>query len=299
MEGAQGVCDVLFVFWGRSAKDEVTDREMTYYACRPSFHTALFDVSVDAQGHVFSHKRVGGFSDSLGYDKSRNHTDSLLEISRVNMAYGNPVWHNDTFSTSWYSDVIKTFAGTRFLDPSEPLPDPSYVLSLTEQVWRRSFVYMLASPEVVSYAPVEEGQRPFTGTRSITETRIFMSEAAFIVCTAIFVLYIIVAAVLYGFSVKIFLPRMPTTIGALLQFTAASRAVREYSPEIESELRFGRYIGLDRSRHIGIEYSELVMPIDPVALRATAKSGRRARRRWLGRRHNKPAQERERDGQLA
>ena len=286
--GADHVCDFLFVYWGRSAKDLTIDREMKFYTCRHTFKTALFDISIDAQGHVLSHKQVGDFSDDLGYEQSRNHTDTVLGMVNKNMATGSPQWGNATATTSWYAAMFKIFGGERMLDPSEPLPDPSDVLPLTKKLWTRSYVYTLASPDVVKFAPAAADEPRFSGTRSVTETRIFMSKAAFIVSAAIFALYIAVAAALYGFSIKLFLPRMPTTIGAVLQFTATSRAVRQYSPEVDSELRFGRYIGLDGRKHAGLEYSELVMPIDTVALRARAKSGGMKRRRWFARRRRGP-----------
>lgn len=287
IEGASGHCHTLLLNWGRSASDPVKDRDMRYINCRPSFKTAFFNVSVDAQGHVLSYNRSSHFEDNLGYERSKNHTETLMDMTMRNMATGGPRWHNDTYSYGWYADVIKLTNGTRFMDPSEPLPEPSYVLPLVEDIWKRSFTYLLSSSDIVNYASPEENQQPFTGTRFVTETRIFMSEAAFIVSATIFVLYIIVAAVLYGFSVKSLLPKMPTSIAAVLEFTAASRAVREYSPEIDADLRFGRYIGVDGRKHAGIEYSELVMPIDEASLRAAGESGGSGlRRRWFWRRRS-------------
>ena len=262
VEGSTRWCDVLFVYWGRSAADPEKDRDMRYYNCRAKFKTAPFDVYVDRQGHVFSWERAGDFEDDLGYDDSRNHTDALLDMDLTNMAGTNPMWHNDTFSRGWYPDVIKAAGHRWFLDPAEPLPEPAKTLPLIEDIWKRSFAALLANSDLVGYAPLEDDEPSFSGTRFVTETRIFMSEAAFVVSAAVLALYLVVAVVLYSFMSRPTVPRMPTSLGAVIQFTAPSRAVREYTTESQSHLRFGGYIGVDGKKNVGIEYSELIMPVE-------------------------------------
>lgn len=281
MEAINLVCGgISFVYWARHEGDVTSDEEIRCFSCIPTFKTAMLDVSIDIQGHVVSHSKTSDFSDGLGYENSRNDMQKLISISTENMAAGTNSWHNDCFSHSWPTHTIKGYARPQFLDPSEPLPDPSYVLTLIKDVWTCSFVHMIATPELVNFAQ-SEPERHFTDTRTVTETRIFMSNAAFIVSAAIFALYIVVAAVLYGFFVKFFLPRMPTSVGAVLQLTAASRAVREDSSDVDSQLRFERCIDLDRRRHVRIEYSELVVPIYSAERRGLGKSDRKLPR-WAG-----------------
>ena len=276
VEGSLHWCEVLFVYWGRSAADPDKDRDMRYYSCRPKVKTASFDVSVDSQGHVFSWERAGDFEDDLGYDGSQNDTDILLHMDLDNMGGTSPAWHNDTFSRGWYPDVMKAAGNGWFLDPSEPLPDPARVLPLIEDIWKRSFAALLANSDLVRYAPLEGDEPSFSGTRFVTETRIFMSETAFVVSAVVLALYLVVAVVLYSFMSRPPVPRMPTSLGAVIQFTAPSRAVREYTAELQSHLRFGGYIGVDGKRNVGIEYSELIVPVE----KPTRLGNGGVRRRW-------------------
>lgn len=262
LEGSYIWCETLFVYWGRSAADPEKDRDMKYYTCRPKFQTAPFDVSVDSQGRVFSWERAGDFEDDLGYDGSQNHTEILLKLDLDNMSRGSPNWHNDTLSRGWYPDIMKAAGDEWFLDPTEPLPDPAKVLPLIEGIWKRSFAALLANSDVVKYAPLEGDEPSLSGTRFVTETRIFMSETAFVVSAVILALYLVFAVILYAFMSRPPVPRMPTSLGAVIQFAAPSRAVREYTTESQSDLRFGGYIGVDGKRNVGIEYSEFIMPVE-------------------------------------
>ena len=282
-EGAWGSCTKLgamILYWGRMTYTPERTVDYRAYACQSKFKTALFDVTIDSDGHILSYERASDFTDNLGYDRSWNDTIRLVEMVTGHMTTNAVSWHPNSMSLSWFIDVLKASLGEKILDPNEPIPDPSVMLPATMDIWRRAFAYLLAS-DAVPYQPLEENQPAFGGTRFSTETRIFMETSAFIISVSILALYVVVATFMYGFSMDFFLPRMPTTIASILEFMAPSRALRDDSPISETRFAFGRYIGRDGRRHVGIEYAELVVPIDTVALKRGSKS--RAHRILFGR----------------
>lgn len=289
VEGAISTCyNALLLYWGRTTQDPPgDDLEIRYFACYPELKTALFDVSVDAEGHVLKHERVTEFGSELSYPQANNHTRLILDLTRATMSIGvaSPTWHNDTISRGWIWDTLKLLGHGNFLDPQEPNPDPEEILPLIYDIWHRSFAFSLGSKDIVPYAPAD--QEPFEGTMRVRETRIFMSDSAFIISAVILAVNIVVAAAIFGFSVSWFLPRMPTTVAAILEFMGPSRALAGYSPKSGALLGFGGYIGRDGKKHVGIEFKELVVPE-----RAGSKIGGRAaggiRRRWFGRKPDPP-----------
>lgn len=283
VEGAVNVCGQAMIFlWGRATKVEQTDREMKFLLCQQKFQTALFDVTIDPKGNILSYTRAGEFTDNLGYDNFANHIAEVFDINNRQLS-APATWHNTTVSTSWFSDIMKAFGAEWFLDPSAPIPEISQVEPLAKDIWKRSFAYLLGTREIVNYAPVEDPQAVFSGTRYVTETRIFLSEPALLVSAIVLAIYLIVAAILYGFSIRFFLPRMPTTIAAILEFMGPSRALQDCGPDAGSLLRFGRYIGRDGKKHVGIEYAEFVMPVEQASSEASRITGH-FRRRWTEKR---------------
>ncbi|CAI4210373.1 unnamed protein product [Parascedosporium putredinis] len=171
-------------------------------------------------------------------------------------------WHSDGMSGSWLTEIMKADIGNDFINPNEPNPEESLMVSSTMDVWRRSFSYFLGSG-VVPYEPLEEDAPKIAGTATVTETRIFMSNSAFLISIVIMAIYVVLAAYIYGSPMGFFLPRMPTSIAAIVEMIAPSTALRDSTPVSEARFAFGRYIGKDGGRHVGIEYAELVMPASP------------------------------------
>ena len=236
---------------------------------------------MDQEGHVLSHKRATDFGE-LSYPQAQNHTRQILDLTLATMSIGTSDWHNDTVSRGWVWDTLKLIGHKDFLDPHEPNPDPDEVLPLVHDIWHRSFAFTLGSRDIVTYAPAAANQEPFKGTMHVSETRIFISDSAFIISAVVLAVNIVVAAAIFGFSVSWFLPRMPTTVAAILEFMGPSRALAEYSPKSGARLRFGGYIGRDGKKHVGIEFMELVVP-EKVGSKTSERAVGGIRRRWFGR----------------
>jgi hypothetical protein len=263
----------------------------TITACHPEFKTALFDVTVGIDSRVILATRATDLESDLDYPQSASHTDSLVAMALTRWT-GIASWHNDTIARNWMDFLIKVASNsTAFLDPLEPPPDADkQIIPYMKDLLQRQFALLMAFnsfvlPEASSAAGDETNQNlSFAGTLYTTETRIFMSEEAFIASVTVLVLNVIVAVVIYSWAVKFFLPRMPTTIGSAVAYLAPSRALRLYEEGNKSSaetFRFGRYVGDDGKAHVGIEISEFVVPVDLMALKRGDTRGASTFGRWV------------------
>lgn len=274
-EGGIDVCgQAIIFFWSRATEKSQADRKTTYLYCRANFRTAQFDLTVGPKGHVREYKQATEFTDNLGYDLSANQTGEIMYLNNRHLSARRD-WHNETISMSWFGEILKGIGGEQLLDPSTPLPEISEMEPLVKDIYKRSFSYLLGTASLVSYAPIEEDQASLMGVKYVTETRIFLDTTALLLSATVLGLYIIVAAALYGLPFQFFLPRMPTTIAAVLEFMGPSRALQDYGTESRYLLKFGSYIGRDGLKHVGIEHAELVMPLG-----RTSRKGLRFRKFW-------------------
>ncbi|KAL0943769.1 uncharacterized protein CTRU02_201656 [Colletotrichum truncatum] len=265
-------CEIpLVLSWSRSS--EVLDKEdgemeTWFVVCTPVFTTSMFDVTVDPQGHVLNAIQTSEASPTLDYPLSTNNTDVITTyLNRILSGAPFP-WHNDTLSRDWMNYLLKIQPGNaKILDPLTT-PNTAALVPSIDAVYRQLYAILLS----LNTQFFEKYAEPITitGTERHTETRIFMDNTAFIISLSVLGLNIIVAVLLYGGSIKHFLPRLPTTIGSLLAYVAPSRAVREYDGPnslTTATFSFGRYVGDDGRAHVGIEMDPLVIPVKLSALK--------------------------------
>ena len=283
-----GVCDrKLLLSWMRiDGADRNGSQRATHMYCVPTWRSATFDVTVDEEGYVLGTSRVGEFDDiDAG---TRNSTDAIL--TQINEVIGGGAavmtsimmtrpadddgWHNDTISRDWVNYLLKLkLNSTRLLDASQPAPSLDSIAHPVEDLYKTFVAHIIGShfPSLFE-SVVSPMQLP--ATQIVRETRIFMDETAFIITIAILGLMVIVATALYVRESKPFLPRLPSTIGSLLAYVAASQAVRDYAErQREAEnghssapgnatYSFGEYLGVDGQHHVGIELDPFVRPSD-------------------------------------
>ncbi|OHE95378.1 hypothetical protein CORC01_09250 [Colletotrichum orchidophilum] len=265
-------CNVAFSMgWGRApniTNKEDGQMESTFVVCEPTFTTALFDVTVDREGHVYHSVLASEPSPTLDYPLSTNHTDAIAVLLNKIFFKDHLAWHNDSLSLDWFNYLIKiSDPDSHVLDPNV-FPNATALAPTVERVYRQLYVLMLG----LNHFLFDEYQEPITitGVQRKTETRIFMDATAFTISLVVLGINILVAAALYGFSIKHFLPRMPTTIGSILAYVAPSRAVREYDgPESlqAATFSFGRYVGDDGRANVGIDLDPFVVPVKLSSLR--------------------------------
>ncbi|KAJ4025386.1 hypothetical protein NW752_002854 [Fusarium irregulare] len=271
--------------WGRSNKAENINNTMqaSFLICRPVFETAMFNVTIDPLGRVLSYKRTSKLENTLDYDGADAHIDKIFQ--NVNNQYDqDPRWHNDTTSRDWMNHLLMVHTGSRsVLDPANNVPDPDDLKSDINNIYRLVYAILLGLNEQVFQT--SENENETIATRNTKETRIFMEQASFIITMTVLSLNTVVAILFYLRAVAFVLPRMPTTLGAVIAYVAPSRfvtpAYREAPGHAKRTLSFGRYIGNDGNVHIGIEADPHVVPIDPLSLGSQDVVSRFFRKRRL------------------
>ncbi|KAM0278541.1 hypothetical protein ACHAQH_005109 [Verticillium albo-atrum] len=278
-------CAKTFIMgWGRTSNGSDINGtvESGFVLCYPRFHTAMFDVIINAEGHILEYEKATEMEYDLGYPGFTNQTDNLIIVSNNIIARGEGRWHNHTFTRDWMSELIRLEVNSSDLvDPLKPLPSPEFMLEYVGPTYTRLFALFLGLNAFI-FDNDTSAEPNFEGQRWARETRIFMSEPAFVVSTTILSLSLVVAVVLYGWSITFFLPRMPTNIASVLAYVAPSTAVRECSAAQyrTRTFSFGRYIGVDGRAHVGIETDPSVVPIQLKSLR---KGNTDPGQGWFGR----------------
>ncbi|UZP42076.1 hypothetical protein NXS19_009892 [Fusarium pseudograminearum] len=268
----------LILGWGRmpTAEDVNSTLDFSFMKCRPVFETAMFNLTVDMEGHVISYNRTSELEATLDNPDSEAQSDIIFQVT--NQYWNNPrlQFHNDTTIRDWMSYLImaSTNGSRAIVDPKSPVPDPKNLLPYVEDIYRRVFAIMLSLNEQLFDHSQEE--KPTAVTRKTQEIRIFMEDASFIITMTILAINTCVALLFYSRAVPSVLPRMPTTIGSVLAYVASSRLVSpafNLTPGNSTRtFSFGRYIGRDKDVHIGIEMDPHVVPVDPQSLKPKENS---------------------------
>ncbi len=100
------------------------------------------------------------------------------------------------------------------------------------------------------------------------ETRLFVAPIMFRINLTLLMLHFIVAVLYYVSRPRKYLPRLPTSIAAVISYVYASRALVDFGiSEAESKRRkrryaFGRFVGTDGKTHVGIERQNCIVPLE-------------------------------------
>ncbi|KAH0497771.1 hypothetical protein TgHK011_005056 [Trichoderma gracile] len=245
--------------------------------CHPAYKVADFRVVFNSAGYIKNATPVSDFTSLMPYPDSYTHLPIIGELFTRLQDTGSR-WHNDSVTHGWVMYMIKLFSGNAELfDPAMPTPEPEQYLSTLTSVYKMLFVIHVTLNQYV-FADAENGTTVM-GNRTVTETRIFVSSTAFITSTTILCLYILMVFFFYGWGVTFFLPRMPTNIGSLIAYIAPSKLTREYGDgdgeeedvvgkdgKVVPKYSFGRFVGSDGKAHIGIDYADRVVPVNPTSL---------------------------------
>ncbi|KAK1778237.1 hypothetical protein QBC45DRAFT_168921 [Copromyces sp. CBS 386.78] len=280
-------CEDRFVVgWLRvDSKDPANTFKSSFVHCEAVLRTAMFDVEFDKAGHILGYNRSGEFEDTtkfmpLNMSQSlvRQATDLINNPSRPSQDYA---WHNETFVADWWNYLLKfQLQSTDLVDPAKELPKPEAVAPAVADLYQRLFAIMLGKN--LDLFPETVGQANVSGIVVVTETRIFLDDMAYLLSVVILCLIAAVLIWVYLAQSVAYLPRLPSTLGSVIAYAAASRAVREYGADVgldgeswprkalKTTYSFGRYLGVDGKFHIGIEMDPFVAPIDGTTLNRTS-----------------------------
>ncbi|PHH93074.1 hypothetical protein CDD83_1359 [Cordyceps sp. RAO-2017] len=197
-------CDNSFYLsWGRifPAPRNGSTFDMSLALCKPVFETALFDVTVDARGHVLSYQRKGELGPFLGSEKTDRR--AIWQLLRAKN-YFSDYFFLDPEPTPphfWLTYLQVLLSGSRaFLDPGNPIPDPVERVAVVRDVYRRLFAIKLGVHSISIFEKPSERNGtavPVIGSRSTQETRVFMDQAAFILTITILSAHLLIAVVIY------------------------------------------------------------------------------------------------------
>lgn len=260
--------ETLVVTWARAhLRNRTSVVETSTLVCSPALRTARFRVSFDAAGYVHAATPLAAFASAWSYENASVTGEPILAALQGRLgARPDPWtwWHSDTVSRDWLNHLVMLRIGPGkgrdLLDPAAPLPSAADMVAPVSAVYKMIFAAVMGlSPEFYVQAPAGATD---TGTQVVRETRVFVNTAAFAVSTVVLGIYMIMAAVYYSVAVKLFLPRMPSTVGSLLAYIAPSGMATREAAHGRHALHFGRYVGPTGHAQIGIDRMDKVVPLD-------------------------------------
>ena len=263
-------------------------------SCQPSLTVGDAQVRVDDRG-VLQDK---GTNHRPEPDQSHAALDkyfasglaSFIAQSNLFVFYGQrSSWHNDSFANEYFHYFMNRAAGDlRFTDPNEPLPTFEAVRRPLEITYKRLFSIWLSINMDILFMPETNATKQIEGTYRTVEERLFVSKTLFIISESILAVYIVVSIIVYLRRPGRYLPRMPTSIAAVIALFASSAAIRDlqgtshmtnkerekYLKDLDCRYGYGSYVGSDGAMHVGIEKAPYVRCLDEVSLKESRESRR-------------------------
>ena len=266
---------------------KIDDSTAMFIGCRPRLIAGEAEVQVSPDGRVegATHLDIPSTLSSDFYNQHfMNSTsgattpggalDLVAQAHGYLFAFPGLRYHNDSFATDYMNYfMIKQSNNSQFLDPNSPLPSLGDITEKLYPVYRKLFAIWLGINKDKLLVPQSGGSTTvIRGQTNEVEVRIFLSKPLFVLAEVILAIYAIVAVCIYLWRPGKFLPRMPTSIGAIIALFAASEAAqdmrgtslftrRERRQHLEKLGRlygYGTFTGADGLPHEGIEKEPLV-----------------------------------------
>lgn len=241
---------------------DVEDYNATMITCTPRIVRGNATVVVDSTGQVL--RRV---NDSVVEDSGEA---AIALGAQANMFLidngGN--FHVDALPSDFTNYLLEhTVNSSSFIDASAPVPKPKDVMPPFTDLYRKLFAILVSTNAKLIFQGGSGVPAEVSGSILAPETRIFVSEPAFIVSTTILVLYIVTSLWIYARRPWRILPRLPTTIASTIACFAASNALRDMDLHRDDETEpwrlwrwgYGVFVGIDGKAHVGIEREPLLM----------------------------------------
>ena len=264
-----------------------TASDVLFVDCQLALKVANFKVLTAANGQVLSYTQLTPFDANIDkYFVSNTNVSTLYKHMSIHLATTRddtaetPYWRNDTTAPDWINYFIKIISdSTDLYDPRAPLTNLKFIPAL-ESAHRLLFSILLSLYTELFVPAAQDETVP--GKLFTSQSRVIMNTSSYIISIVILTMNLIVALVLYFNRPRKFLPRMPTSIGSIFGYIAASYALRDLRQQRPGQkYRFGRFLGTDGNLHAGIEKAEKVFPL-PVNHRKNRL------RRWLGMKSKAP-----------
>lgn len=186
-------------------------------------------------------------------------------------------WHNDSFTGDWMNSVLGfKIQSDSLVNPSAPVPNAANATALMQDMYARLFALVIGLNTHV-LVPQEEDVQTMIVVEA-AEERSLISAVMFQMAVVLLALQAVVAILYYWKRPKLCLPRMPTSIAAVLGMVENSRALEDFGrdgrdgdengrgrstrrKDCEERYGYGRFIGTDGKTHVGIEKQRYVVPL--------------------------------------
>ncbi|KAF1847952.1 uncharacterized protein K460DRAFT_363966 [Cucurbitaria berberidis CBS 394.84] len=264
-----------------------------FVGCRTKIVAGEATVLVGNDGRVHKVSQLDTSSDLSSTFTERHFSNNASNLLRQGntflLRYPGARWHNQSFASEFMNYfMFKQANNSRLIDPNLPLPSLEEVTRQLYPVYSKLFAIWLGINRDKLLVPRNNGSS-FTieGWIHERQTRIFLSMPLFIIAEAILGIYTIVAVCIYLWRPGRFLPRMPTSIGAIIALFAASQAVcdmhgtslltrKERKRHVEglgTRYGYGTFVGVDGRLHQGIEKEPLVNAVPVLGIVEKVQTG--------------------------
>ncbi|KAJ4347540.1 hypothetical protein N0V95_005324 [Ascochyta clinopodiicola] len=278
------------------------DSTATFVGCRSKFVSGEANVRVNADGRVEEVKNLN-VSTTLSSEFYSQHfvnstsgpttaggaNDIIAQAHGYLFHYPGRRFHNDSFATDFMNYfMMRETNNSELLDPNSPLPSLQDITEKLYPTYRKLFAIWLGINKDKLLVPWNDGPTTTVeGQTNEVQIRIFLSMPLFIMAEVILAIYAIVAVCIYLWRPGKFLPRMPTSIGAIITLFAASEAVqdmrgtslftrkerRQHLEKLGRTYGYGSFTGVTGMPQEGIEKEPLVDAVPLPGVRGKIQTG--------------------------
>lgn len=253
--------------------EEASNDNTLLLLCRPQVLTGQATIQVNRAGVL----QRPAFDHVLESDQSLNETAAYVATDTANLIAQSNLflsrsqrsgWHNDSYASEYIHYFVNRAAGNLLLtDPNTPLPSFESVEAPLNKAFNRLFAIWLGVNKEFLFEPATAQTNMVEGALLTQEQRLFFTVPMFIISEIILGIYVVVSIILYLQRPGRYLPRMPTSIAAVIAMFASSAAVKDlqstaqmtvkerakHLQDFNHRYRYGSYLGADGAVHVGIE----------------------------------------------
>lgn len=269
----------------RNTTTNFDEQGAVFFGCYSRLVGGEANVTITKDGRVQDVSQANVTSDLSPAFLDRHFSNDASNLLHQGNAYvlarfAIPKWHNQSYAGDFMNYfMIKQGNSSLLTDPSQSLPSLDEVTRNLYPVYSKLFAIWLGVNK--KKLLVQHGAGSATvveGLANGRQTRLFLYMPLFVVAEIILGVYVVVAVCIFLWRPGRFLPRMPTSIGAIIALFAASQAVlemrgtslftskerRKHLTSLGRTYGYGTFMGADGKLHEGIEKEPLV---DAVPLR--------------------------------
>ncbi|RYN51103.1 hypothetical protein AA0118_g10587 [Alternaria tenuissima] len=263
----------------RNATTNFNEKGAIFFGCHSGLVGGEADVTITNDGRIQNVSQANITSDLSSEFLGRHFDNDASNLLHQGNAYllarfANPKWHNQSYAGDFMNYfMIKQSNSSQMTDPNQSLPSLDEVTRNLYPVYSKLFAIWLGINKRKLLVPRQKDSAfVVEGLANERQTRIFLSMPLFVVAEIILGIYVVVAVCIYLWRPGRFLPRMPTSIGAIIALFAASEAVqdmrgtslltskerRKHLESLGGTYGYGTFIGADGKLHEGVEKEPLV-----------------------------------------